>query len=349
MAKETKVGLLAGLAFIICFAVILTNRGQTRRYAADTGLESALRMDVAPSRGPTVAGATEGRFRDVLPENNRIDAPVMRERALEQRLHMRRRAHIPTVSGSEIDWAIDAVDYAGNGAEPNGRAVSRVDQARPSHQSEPVRQARHDGHADARSALAELLRQRTGYGAALSSESQAAVATQTDSKTTTFAPSKGSASKECTTNTSHDRASARPLLTYRVVAGDTLSSIARHYYGAGTRRNIDAILDMNRSVLANPNMIKVGMSLVLPDWHREQTRAGSPRPVVDRDARLVVSRQRTTAVRWYQVRKNDRYVSIARQQLGDASRWREIYDLNKDKFPDPNQIRDGVRIKLPSR
>ena len=28
MARETKVGLLAGLAFIICFAIILANRGR---------------------------------------------------------------------------------------------------------------------------------------------------------------------------------------------------------------------------------------------------------------------------------------------------------------------------------
>ena len=40
------------------------------------------------------------------------------------------------------------------------------------------------------------------------------------------------------------------------------------------------------------------------------------------------------AFRWYQIKKNDRYTSIAREQLGDASRWREIYQLNKDTFPD---------------
>jgi nucleoid-associated protein YgaU len=51
--------------------------------------------------------------------------------------------------------------------------------------------------------------------------------------------------------------------------------------------------------------------------------------------------------RWYQIRKNDRYISIAREQLGDSNRWREIYELNKDKFPDPQRIREGVRIKLP--
>jgi nucleoid-associated protein YgaU len=51
--------------------------------------------------------------------------------------------------------------------------------------------------------------------------------------------------------------------------------------------------------------------------------------------------------KWYQVKKNDRFASIARDQLGDAGRWQEVYELNKDKFPDPQHIREGVRIKLP--
>lgn len=43
MARETKVGLLAGLAFIVCFAVILANRGREvqtplhRSYVVDAG------------------------------------------------------------------------------------------------------------------------------------------------------------------------------------------------------------------------------------------------------------------------------------------------------------------------
>jgi nucleoid-associated protein YgaU len=49
------------------------------------------------------------------------------------------------------------------------------------------------------------------------------------------------------------------------------------------------------------------------------------------------------------VRKNDRYASIARDVLGDGNRWDEIYAMNKDKFPDPHRIREGVRIKVPVR
>ena len=51
--------------------------------------------------------------------------------------------------------------------------------------------------------------------------------------------------------------------------------------------------------------------------------------------------------KWYQIKPKDRYTKIAREQLGDATRWREIFEMNKEVFSDPNMIRPGVRIKLP--
>jgi nucleoid-associated protein YgaU len=74
----------------------------------------------------------------------------------------------------------------------------------------------------------------------------------------------------------------------------------------------------------------------------QPTQAGSTFRSVNTQARKPAPH-----VRWYQIKKNDRYISIARRQLGDARRWREVYELNKDKFPDPQRIREGVRIKLP--
>lgn len=40
---------------------------------------------------------------------------------------------------------------------------------------------------------------------------------------------------------------------------------------------------------------------------------------------------------------------IAREQLGDANRWREIYDLNRDQIKNPNVIQPGQQLKLPPR
>ena len=61
-------------------------------------------------------------------------------------------------------------------------------------------------------------------------------------------------------------------------------------------------------------------------------------------------RSRTSAGsdwRWYQIKSNDRYTKIAKEQLGDEKRWREIFELNRDVFSNPDFIKPGVRIKLP--
>lgn len=59
--------------------------------------------------------------------------------------------------------------------------------------------------------------------------------------------------------------------------------------------------------------------------------------------------QPTTApsYREYTVKKNDTLSGIAKSELGKASRWQEIYNLNKDKIKDPNLIYPGQKIKLP--
>jgi nucleoid-associated protein YgaU len=140
---------------------------------------------------------------------------------------------------------------------------------------------------------------------------------------------------------------------HKVVAGDTLSKIAAKYYGSKSRRVINAIFDANRSSLANPDTVGAGVELLLPTIEG----VGAPSAVMPPVGRSPTARPagrppepaepHDQRFQWYQIQKNDRYVSIAREQLGDESRWRELYELNKDKFPDPGRIREGVRIKLP--
>ncbi|MNR75605.1 D-gamma-glutamyl-meso-diaminopimelic acid endopeptidase CwlS precursor [compost metagenome] len=49
----------------------------------------------------------------------------------------------------------------------------------------------------------------------------------------------------------------------------------------------------------------------------------------------------------YTVRSGDTLSEIAGRTLGDADRWREIYDLNRDQLSDPNEIHAGQVLKLP--
>jgi nucleoid-associated protein YgaU len=51
----------------------------------------------------------------------------------------------------------------------------------------------------------------------------------------------------------------------------------------------------------------------------------------------------------YTVRPGDTLYGIAKLELGNGARWREIYDLNKSVIgPDPNLILPGQRLVMPT-
>ena len=50
----------------------------------------------------------------------------------------------------------------------------------------------------------------------------------------------------------------------------------------------------------------------------------------------------------YTIKGGDTLSDIAQEQLGDAGRWKEIYELNKDAIgDDPDVIHPGKKLKLP--
>ncbi len=53
------------------------------------------------------------------------------------------------------------------------------------------------------------------------------------------------------------------------------------------------------------------------------------------------------AIKSYTVKKGDSLWAIAKKQLGNGSRWQEIYSLNKDKISNPNLIHSGQVLNLP--
>ncbi|MCX7661311.1 MAG: LysM peptidoglycan-binding domain-containing protein, partial [Candidatus Omnitrophica bacterium] len=49
----------------------------------------------------------------------------------------------------------------------------------------------------------------------------------------------------------------------------------------------------------------------------------------------------------YTVQKGDSLSKIAQRKLGNALRWKEIYELNKDKVKDPNLVYPGQELIMP--
>ena len=53
------------------------------------------------------------------------------------------------------------------------------------------------------------------------------------------------------------------------------------------------------------------------------------------------------ASKTYTVKPGDTLSQIAKSQLGNASAYMKIFELNKDQLTDPNQIKPGQVLKLP--
>lgn len=50
----------------------------------------------------------------------------------------------------------------------------------------------------------------------------------------------------------------------------------------------------------------------------------------------------------YTVQSGDSLSAIAEEKLGDANKWREIYEANKDVVgDDPDKIQPGMELEIP--
>ncbi len=50
----------------------------------------------------------------------------------------------------------------------------------------------------------------------------------------------------------------------------------------------------------------------------------------------------------YTVQSGDTLSKIAKQHLGDANAYMKIFDANKDQLSDPDKIKPGQVLKIPS-
>ena len=51
--------------------------------------------------------------------------------------------------------------------------------------------------------------------------------------------------------------------------------------------------------------------------------------------------------RVYVVKSGDSLSKIAKAVYGNADRWQEIFEANKDKIKDPNAIEVGQKLQIP--
>jgi len=53
------------------------------------------------------------------------------------------------------------------------------------------------------------------------------------------------------------------------------------------------------------------------------------------------------AAQTHVVAKNDTLYSLARQYYGDQSKWKVIWEANKDKIPNKDKLKPGTELTIP--
>jgi len=140
--------------------------------------------------------------------------------------------------------------------------------------------------------------------------------------------------------------------TYTVRPNDSYWTIAMRAYGSGAC--FKALAEHNRKKHPEPDRLRVGDVILLPPQSQLQQSYPQlcPKPVHSNIARRRASAIRTISgdsnARIYVVESGDTLYDIARFELGKASRWDEIVELNADVLgKDLDYLTPGMKLILP--
>lgn len=142
---------------------------------------------------------------------------------------------------------------------------------------------------------------------------------------------------------------------YTVQPNDNLWIISEKVYGTGGY--FKALREHNRAVLPRADKLVVGSVLAVPPVATLEQNFPSLCPkqrksalVKPRTMQASTQGRRATGSNVYVVEQGDTLFDIARYELGKASRWAEIYDLNRDVLgEDFDHLSPGMELTLPAR
>lgn len=151
---------------------------------------------------------------------------------------------------------------------------------------------------------------------------------------------------------------ARPGTRYTVQTGDSFWTIAQRIYGDGAF--FRALQEHNRKQHPKPEHLRPGDVIETPPLDVlvrtypqlcPKARSSIVQPAARRIVAPSVSANRAldSDKRIYVVEEGDTLFDIARYELGDAGRWTEIYEMNRDVLGDEvDHLRPGTRLLLPA-
>lgn len=327
MTRETKIGLLVGLAFIIVIGILLsdhmastTDPPQARLDKSADGVRSSIATPNSGEPPITVVNMNGGGATPSQP------IPTKRELVAQQTPVM--AATVPTTGGAGT--AIAQTDTTETPKAPIVIRDSRPSANGQSHESTPV----------------EEITNVTPEGDPLDNWINDA-----KKKGVEIVPVKPRGSTP-TANSGGGK-----LVEYKAEPGDNLSKLAIKLMGGNSKANRDAIVAANPSLKDNPNMIVVGKKYQIPapaSEKAEAPRAESPAarseaPIKPATAEKQVVEPRTGGQSIYVVKENDTLWKIASRELGSGAAWTQIKELNQDVLKGNDQVVANMKLRMPAK
>jgi nucleoid-associated protein YgaU len=153
--------------------------------------------------------------------------------------------------------------------------------------------------------------------------------------------------------------------SYTVKSGDNLPVIAKKFYGdekGNTHAIIQKLYKFNSKTMTSPDDLLVGQKLIIPPIASLQngpakkivSASGVLKAVKDFGNRKYTEIKSTIGTKRnagseYIVQPDDSLWQIAAEHLGNGNRYMEIVKLNRRIIDDPEDIYDGMRLRLPAR
>lgn len=354
MTKETKVGLLVGLAFIILFAIILSEKGATNNVSGTSQLTVADAGQsgdaLVPRTATPLAGDGKMPIENALPPATetrtvRRSDPVIPERPVG--------IPIPK-SQDDIQPLPAAVVHQLNYTPMAERPIELDDVGKKP--STPSRLSN------------KVVKALTGHDA---TAPRLVVGTDSEDSMDRDEAPRSSRPKSRPVEIKP----VRIIANHKVESGESLGKIAAKYYGRSTPSRVNAIFDVNRDKLTSIHAVRIGDVLripAIPDAdgmsfanatefrgaavdsavHHRSDEVRIPLPInADHDSGASSESKGDSPApiefKWYEVHENDTLSGIAQRQMGSAKLYLKLYDLNRDLLPNKNSIKPGMKIRIP--
>ncbi|WP_428937701.1 LysM peptidoglycan-binding domain-containing protein [Fontivita pretiosa] len=335
MTRETKIGLLVGLAFIIVIGILLSDHLTSSTEPPPASLVAAgsnVRETVSVPGGaqPVVTPV-------VTPPQVTPQAPVPVTRDLQPQVPPTAVVQIGP-PGAQPPTAQQSVQSASSQALP---AQSESPAAQSPSAQPPITFAGETPAktADAPSGAAQADIQVAGADAP--NTALARIAQQHGEPVVTVTP--GPAQQSQSASLAQHGSGTRQ---YVAEPGDSVSKMASKFLGANTRANRDAIIRLNPSLQQDPNKVIAGRTYQIPTNVAAPTSPAAPTAATAPPPNQQLA---SAGEYWYIVKENDSLWKIASEQLGNPAAVTAIKELNKETLKGSDVVHPNMRLRLPAR